>query len=298
MWLVKFFEIGIVKLINNIVIIGTCAFTGALFLVYLPYYATFIGDGETVIPAFYVITFLVILVAAFSSTDIKYVRVLSIGSTALFLALILGMWAYAGMGLGAFADTAYNIGGYFANIHKFVLPLTDYHEFYLFWWFAWSIMIGQFTSRFVGGLKTWQVLASLLIFPSIPLGIWFSVLYYYHLNSIELTLLINVSMVVVGIIFVINSFDSLIRLYTDNLNLSAQRFGTIPYVLGNAVVLFGLTLAFQSQWLQIQWIGTVVIGIYIACLAYIVVAKRKEVMSITASPEENTLDFERIKAVH
>ena len=29
---VKFFEIGIVKLINNVVIIGTCAFTGYLFL--------------------------------------------------------------------------------------------------------------------------------------------------------------------------------------------------------------------------------------------------------------------------
>ena len=295
---VKFFEIPLVKLINNIVIIGTCAFTGALFLIYLPYYATFMGDGESVITEFYVITFLVILFAAFSSTDIKYVRVLSVGSTALFLALILGMWAYAGMGFGQFVDTASNIGGYFANIHKFILPLTDYHEFYLFWWFAWSIMIGQFTSRFVGGLKTWQVLASLLVFPSIPLGIWFSVLYFYHLNGIETTLLINISMVAVGIIFVINSFDSLIRLYTDNLNLSAQRLGTIPYVLGNAVVLFGLTLAFQSQWLQIQWIGTAVIGIYVACLAYIILFKRSEVMSITASPEENVLDFNKIKTAH
>ncbi len=36
---VKFFEIPMVKWINNIVIIGTCAFTGALFLIYLPYYA-------------------------------------------------------------------------------------------------------------------------------------------------------------------------------------------------------------------------------------------------------------------
>ena len=79
------------------------------------------GDGETVIPEFFVIVFLVILFAAFSSTDIKYVRILSVGSTALFLALILGMWAYAGMGLGEFAATASNIGGYFANIHKFVL---------------------------------------------------------------------------------------------------------------------------------------------------------------------------------
>ncbi|NIZ15030.1 BCCT family transporter [Phaeobacter sp. HF9A] len=295
---VKFFEIPLVKWINNIVIIGTCAFTGALFLIYLPYYATFMGDGESVIPAFYVMTFLVILVAAFSSTDLKYVRVLSVGSTALFLVLILGMWAYSGMGLGAFADTAGNIGGYFANIHKFVLPLTDYHEFYLFWWFAWSIMIGQFTSRFVGGMKTWQVLAALLIFPSIPLGIWFSVLYYYYLNEIPTTLFINVSMLVVGMIFVVNSFDSLIRLYTDNLNLTVARLGRVPYVIGNAIVLFALTLAFQSQWLKIQWVGGVVIGLYVACLAYILVYKRKEVMAIKASPAENLLDFHKIETVH
>ncbi len=295
---VKFFEIGIVKLINNIVIIGTCAFTGALFLIYLPYYATFVGDGETVITPFYVVVFFVILFAAFSSTDIKYVRILSLGSTALFALLILGMWAFAGMGVGEFFGTASNIGGYFSNIHKFILPLTDYHEFYLFWWFAWSIMIGQFTSRFVGGLKTWQVLAALLIFPSIPLGIWFSVLYYYHLNSIELTLMINISMAAVGVIFVINSFDSLIRLYTDNLGLTVQKLGTVPYILGNTVVLFVLTLLFQSQWLQIQWIGAVVIGIYVACLAYIILVKRKEVMAIDASPEENDLDFGKIEAVH
>lgn len=295
---VKFFEIGIVKFINNLVIITTCAFTGALFLIYLPFYATFLGDGESIIAEFYVIVFLVILAAAFSSTDIKYVRVLSVGSTFLFIALILGMWLNAGMGIGDFFDTAGSIGGYFGNIHKFVLPLTEYHEFYLFWWFAWSIMIGQFTSRFVGGLKTWQVLAALLIFPSIPLATWFSVLYYYHLNGIELTLLITVAMLVVGIIFVINSFDSLIRLYTDNLNLTAERLGKLPYVLGNAVALFVLTLLFQSQWLQIQWVGTVVIGLYVACLAYIILYKRKEVMNIKSSPEENTLDFHRIDTVH
>ena len=295
---VKFFEIGIVKLINNIVIIGTCAFTGALFLIYLPYYATFVGDGESVIMPFYIVTALVILFAAFSSTDIKYVRILSLSSTGVFALLILGMWAYAGMGFGEFLGTASNIGGYFANIHKFVLPLTDYHEFYLFWWFAWSIMIGQFTSRFVGGLRTWQVLAALLVFPSIPLGIWFSVLYYYHLNEIATTTMINISMVVVGVLFVINSFDSLIRLYTDNLGLTAKRFGKPAYIIGNAAVLFGLTLLFQSQWLQIQWIGAVVIGLYVACLAYIVLFKGREVMAIEASPEENTLDYSKIQSVH
>jgi glycine betaine transporter len=271
---VQFFKIPVVKLLNNLVIITTCAFTGALFLIYMPYYIAEVGDGETIIPAFYVICFLVILVAVMSSTDIKYVKVLSVASTFLFLALILFMWANAGMGLGEFASTASNIGGYFSNIHKFIIPLTDYHEFYLFWWFAWSIMIGQFTSRFIGGLTTWQLLLALMVIPSIPLGMWFTVLYYYHLESIPTAGIANWAMTIVGITFVINSFDSLIRLYTDNLSLTVERFGKAVYIGGNTALLFVLTLLFQSQWLQIQWVGTVVIGMYVACLLYVLLVER------------------------
>ncbi|NVK30881.1 MAG: BCCT family transporter, partial [Gammaproteobacteria bacterium] len=172
------------------------------------------------------------------------------------------------------------------------------HEFYLFWWFAWSIMIGQFTARFIGGLRTQTVLAALLIVPSIPLAIWFSVLYYYHDNQIDTTGLLNTLMIVVGITFVVNSLDSLIRLYTDNLNLTVSRFGKAGYVAGNVAVLFGLTLAFKSQWLQIQWIGAIVIGLYLACVVYILLRKRAAVSAITSSPEENQLDFSKIDTVN
>ncbi len=295
---VRFFEIPLVKLINNAVIIGTCAFTASLFLIYLPGYLPEVGDGESVVTTFYIIVFVVILAAAYSSTDLKYVRILSVGSTFLFLALILGMWAAAGMGVTGFVETGRDIGAYFANLHKFVLPLTDYHAFYLFWWFAWSIMIGQFTSRFVGGLTTWQLLAALLIFPSIPLGIWFTVLYYYHLNGISTAGITNIAMVIVGVTFVINSLDSLIRLYTDNLNLTVERFGKAIYVAGNVALLFALTLLFQSQWLQIQWIGAVVVGLYLACVVYILITKRQEVMSIDSMPEDRDLDFHKVETVH
>ncbi|WP_299190666.1 BCCT family transporter [uncultured Litoreibacter sp.] len=295
---VKFFEIPAVRILNNIVIIATCAFTASLFLIYMPYYIPEIGDGESVVATFYVIVFAVILAAAYSSTDIKFVKVLSLSSSFLFLGLIALLWINAGIGLGEFGSSISNIGGYFANIHKFVLPLTEYHEFYLFWWFAWSIMIGQFTSRFVGGLKTWQLLAALLIFPSIPLAIWFAVLYHYYLNELTTVGLMNIAMVVVGITFVINSLDSLIRLYTDNLNLTTKRFGKAAYIAGNVAVLFGLTLLFQSQWLQIQWIGAIVILIYLACMFYILATKRSEVAAINSSPEENELDFGKIENVH
>jgi glycine betaine transporter len=286
---VKFFEIPVVKWINNIVIIATCAFTGALFLIYLPYYIPMVGDGESVVPAFYVLTFLVILAAAYSSTHIRYVKILSVASVALFIGLILMAWVLAGMGMGDFFASASNLSGYFTNIHKFVLPMTDYHEFFLFWWFAWSIMIGQFTSRFVGGLKTWQLLAALLVFPSIPLALWFSVLYHYYTAEIVTTGLMNWGMVIVGIVFVINSFDSLIRLYTDNMGMSAKKLGTLPYIAGNVVLLFALTLLFQSQWLQIQWVGTIVIGIYVACVLFIFLKHRKDVAAIDSMPEGQSL---------
>lgn len=295
---VRFFEIPIVKLINNLVIIGTCAFTASLFLVYLPGYIPEIGDGESIVTTFYVIVFCVILAAAYSSTDIKFVKVLSLGSSVLFLVLISLMWIHAGLSPAQMGSNLALLTGYFANIHEFVLPINAYHEFYLFWWFAWSIMIGQFTSRFVGGLKTQHLLAALLIVPSIPLAIWFSVLYHYHQNQIDTTGLLNVAMVVVGVTFVINSLDSLIRLYSDNLSLTAERFGKIPYIVANVAVLFTLTLLFQSQWLQIQWIGAVVVGIYLVCVAFILITKRREAMSIDSSPAQNKLDFTLIKSAH
>jgi len=296
---VKFFEIPLIKLINNVVIIGTCAFTAYLLLTNLPWYVPELGDGESVISSFYLIVFVVIAAAVYSSTNIRYVRLLSLATTWFFIALIALMWSGAflaeGSSIGEFASTVALLGGYFGNIHEFVLPLNDYHEFYLYWWFAWSIMIGQFTSRFVGGLRTYQVLAAMLIFPSIPIAIWFTVLYYYSANGLEVAGFYNIAMAVVGITFVINSLDSLIRLYTDNLNLGVARVGRVKYFLGNLVALSLLTLLFKLDFLQIQWVGAVVIGLFFTCFAYILFAKYKEVSEIDCSPKENEIDFKKIE---
>lgn len=70
---------------------------------------------------------LVILFAAFSSTDIKFVKVLSVSSTWLFFALIAGAWLSSGMGVSGLAKSMSGIGDYFANIHRFMSPITDYH---------------------------------------------------------------------------------------------------------------------------------------------------------------------------
>lgn len=299
---VKFFEIPIVKFINNVVIIGTCAFTAFLLLSNLPWYLPALGDGQTVIPFFYLVVFAAICFAVYSSTDIKYVRILSISTTWLFIALIGFMWAGAFLGsdsqVAAFVSNLELIGSYFGNLEHFVLPLNEYHEFYLFWWFAWSIMIGQFTSRFVGGLKTYQVLAAMMIFPSIPIAVWFSVIYQYHEAGIPTTGLKNFAMAFVGIVFVINSLDSLIRLYTDNLNLSTKRLGKAKYIALNVAMLSLLTLLFKLEFLQIQWVGALVIGLFFSCAGFMLYSKRKTVTHINSSPQDNEIDFTKIDSRH
>jgi len=255
----QLFRIPLIKFFNNLVVIATCAFTGFLFLSYLPNYVRGISE-----PLRFGLVGLVVLCAVISSTDIKFVKVLSVASTWLFFLLIMLMWFNAGMSLGAFGAVLAGLGDYFANLDRFVLPLTDYHAFYLFWWFSWSIMIGQFVSRFVGGLATWQLLLALLVIPSIPIAVWFSVLYYHFSHEVAIPPLYNLAMVTVGVIFVVNSLDSLMRLYTDNLDLTVQRFGRRNYILGNWLLMYGLILLYQFTPLRIEWIGLLVIGIYLA----------------------------------
>ena len=299
---VKFFEIPLVKVVNNVVIIGTCAFTAFLLLKNLPWYLPEMGEDQTAQMVFYGIVFLSIAAAVYSSTSLKYVRVLSVSTSWMFIGLIVLFWYYAFMTengtLGDFASTFSLLGGYFGNIHEFMLPLSDYHAFYLYWWFAWSIMIGQFTARFVGGLRTWQLLLAMLFLPSIAIGTWFTVLYYYHLEDIGTTGVFNILMVTVGITMVINSLDSLIRLYTDNLNLTVKRFGKGRYFAGNLAAMIGLTLLFQLEFLKIQWVGALVIGIYFACILFIISRNWQTVSRINGSPEENKLDYSLVDSAN
>lgn len=259
---VKLFELRPVKIVNNLVIVSTCAFTAYLFLVNIAWYAPELGDAWA-----YLVVLGIVLAAVYSSTDIRYLKVLSIASTWLFFALILGMWWDADVGGGYFADAAMAIGsGYFAQLPAFVLPLSDYHAFYLFWWFAWSVMIGQFVSRFVGGLKTYQLLLALLVIPSIPLAVWFAVLYFYFDQGIAISQFWKLAMLTVGVIFVINSVDSLVRLYTDNLGISVAKLGRPRFIALNVVILATLVLLFRFTPFEIQWVGLVVIALYAATL--------------------------------
>ena len=266
----RLFEIPLVKLVNNLTIIGTCAFTGYLFLHYLPDYIAGITD-----PVRFSLAGVVVLVAVLSSTHLRFVKALSLGSSALFFLLIAVAFSVAGMGWSGLVESGVALSDYFAQLHRFVLPLDDYHAFYLFWWFAWSIMIGQFVARFVGGLSTWQLLVALLVVPSLPIALWFSVLYWYFSHGLVIPGALNWGMIGVGVLFVINSLDSLTRLYTQNIGLTIERLGTIRYVLLNWTILFALVLSFQFTPFEIEWVGLVVIGIYAVVFALTLIRRRE-----------------------
>lgn len=261
----RLFELPAVKAVNNIVIVGTCAFTAHLLLRNLPFYAHDIGEA-----ARYAVVAVTVLLAVLSSTHIRYIRILSVGSMWLFGALVGAMWLRSGMGVSGLAATALDIGPYFAALPRFVLPMSDYHAFYLFWWFSWSIMIGQFVARFVGPMRTWHLAAALLVIPSIPIAAWFSVLYFYFRQQLTVPPALTLAMIAVGVLFVVNSLDSLIRLYSDNLNLTTRRLGTPAYIASHWLLMCGLVLAFQLTPLRIEWIGLVVIGLYAAIYGLLV----------------------------
>ncbi len=257
------FEIPFFKWVNNLVIIATCAFTAFLFLGNLPSYI----DGITPAQQWGLVT-VVVLTAVLTSMEVHFIKVLSVGSTWLFFCLIFGMWYDSGIWLSGFLKNIGLVLDYFPNIHKFITPINDYHQFYLMWWFSWSIMIGQFMAKFAGNMTIRQLLVSMLIIPSIQLAVWFSVLYGYYSNATSVPDFWKICMVVVGIIYVVNSLDSLTRLYTDNLNLTTERLGRFKYALLNLTLLMSLVALykFAPDLMQIQYVGLTVIFLYISAL--------------------------------
>jgi glycine betaine transporter len=268
----KIFEVPSVKWVYNLTIIATCAFTCYLFLTALPSYIPSLPLWGR-----WLLAIAVIMISVHSSSDVNFMKWLAILSTWMFgiltfVALVAVAYFNSGAGLSAFAENLLQLSDYFTNLHRFVTPITSYHEFYLFWWFSWSIMIGQFVSGFVGGLRAWTLAGAMVILPAIPLGVWFCVLYVYFDQRIVIPDWLNWFMVVVGVIFVVNSLDSLIRLYGRNLNWSVERLGRGRYYLLHFFIQFALVLAYQFTPFRIEWVGLVVIGIY--ALIYVTMIMR------------------------
>lgn len=258
----RVFEIPAVKWVYNLTVIATCAFTCYLFMINLPAYAPGIPQWAIWVLALGVIAFSVV-----SSGNFAVMKWLAIVSTygfgiLAFTALFVVAFVVSGAGIGQFLGNIGLILDYFANLHRFATPISDYHEFYLFWWFAWSIMIGQFVARFVGGLPAWRLAFAMVVLPAIPLGLWFCVLYVYYTNAIVIPAWLNWMMIAVGIVFVINSLDSLIRLYAANLGWSRGTVSDKVYYPLHFLLQAALVCAYFFTPFEIQWVGLVVIALY------------------------------------
>ncbi|MFV0299351.1 MAG: BCCT family transporter [Paracoccus sp. (in: a-proteobacteria)] len=281
----RLFEIPLVKWAYNLTVIATCSFTCYLFMVNLPTYAPDLPQWAIWGLAVGVIAFSVV-----SSGNFHIMKWLAIVSTygfgmLAFTTLAVVAFAYSGVGIGSFFANIGLLMDYFAHIARFATPISDYHEFYLFWWFAWSIMIGQFVARFVGGLPVWQLAGAMVLLPAIPLGLWFCVLFVYYQNQIVIPAWLNWFMIGVGIVFVVNSLDSLIRLYAANLGWSREGLGDRVYYPLHFTLQILLVIAYFYTPFQIQWVGLVVAALY--GVIYVLLLQRRDRLSgLKADPDE------------
>ena len=273
----RLFEVPAVKWIYNLTIIATCSFTCYLFMINLPAYAPDLPQS-----AIWALVVGVLVFSVVSSGDMNIMKWLAIVSTygfgmLAFTALALVAFSYSGVGITDFLANIGLLMEYFTNLPRFAVPIAQHHEFYLFWWFAWSLMIGQFVSRFVGGLRTWQLAAAMVFMPAIPLGLWFCVLFVYYKAGIVIPGWLNGFMIFVGVVFVINSLDSLIRLYAHNLNWTRFALGDRVYYPMHFTLQFLLVCAYFFTPFEIQWVGMVVAGLY--GLIYVLLLRRLGVLS-------------------
>jgi glycine betaine transporter len=63
------------------------------------------------------------------------------------------------------------------------------------------------------------------------------------------------------------------------MKLTADRIGKKVYVLGNWAVMFGLILLYQFTPFKIEWVGLIVIGVYMA--VYVLLFSRRKLLLTT-----------------
>ncbi len=270
---VKIFENNIVKFILALLMLLTCAFTAHLFVVFFKYYLPdfIINKYDSIFTHENIVIFTVgiLSLSALSALKIKFIKILSYLSILLFGGLIF--W---GLSLNVeqhslffFLTTLGNgVTGYIKNISRFITPINDYHQFYMFWWFSWSLMIGKFVATFVPkGMKPLKLFLIMIFVPTILLAIWFTVLYIFTIDNFVIPEIYLVLMSTVGLLFVINSFDSILRV-SANLIKNSTPLNTyrnslfIAYIL--LVVFFigyaGFTSSSEAI-IKIDYTGTLAI---------------------------------------
>lgn len=263
----KLFDKPLIKYLNNALVILTCAFSAWLLFSTLSQYLPidWLRNFPYVVHA---IILAVILCSVFSSSRIYYIKYLSIVSLLLFILLIFVVgWQFKLNESDVLLQTGLLLN-YFVNMDKFILPINDYHQFYYFWWLAWSIMIGQFTAKFVNGIKVYQLFICFLILPSIPIAIWFLVLHQGYQFDIALDLHTKLFLALMGVLYVMNSMDSMIRLYSVNLGINKEKLGNKKYYLFHSLLLMAVASMFEVQMLNIEAVGSIILVLWAVALSY------------------------------
>jgi len=67
---------------------------------------------------------------------------------------------------------------------------------------------------------------------------------------------------------------------TGNLEITIERFGRWQYVAGNWFALSALVILYKFTPLKIEWIGLIVVGIYMAI--YVLVLQRRRLLQAPA----------------
>ena len=282
---VHFFENKFAKLTLYILILLTCAFTADLFVNFFGFYLPEYMSSQYPILAnhkFIVfVSVVLILIASIMASRITFIRYLSTISILLFSMLIIfGYYLIPEQqqGISFFALASQGILGYLNNLSDFVMPINDYHQFYMFWWFSWALMIGMFVSQFVPkNLTTGKLFILMLIIPTVPLLLWFSVLYSLYLSGLTIPKEYLLSMFIVGLLFLINSFDSMIRLSNSILVSIGVKKHTLAYSTVLLLVCFiGYTgIENNGGILKIDYTGTLSIFIIYGVLSKLIIKSIK-----------------------
>ena len=81
------------------------------------------------------------------------------------------------------------------------------------------------------------------------------------------------------------------------MNLTPKRLGRKKYIVLNVGSLCVLTLMYTIDFLEIEWIGAIVVALFAACLIYIFATKFSIVRQIDSSPIENELNYKKVESI-
>ncbi|PQJ66350.1 hypothetical protein [Photobacterium angustum] len=265
---IKLFDIKAVKIFFTGLTILTCAFSVNLFVDFFIYYQVKIFGG-TVFTRDGIIILSVIVIAIGYALSKSNTILKLISTSSVFLFIITVLLGYVGIFQNNGSHELLNIintgvWGYLKNFNQFLLPMNNYHLFYLFWWFSWALMVGKFTAQFTpNNLSVGKLFLVMIFLPSLPLIFWFSILYFYSINPNLLQPYLLYTMFGVGILFLINSLSAIFNIVNDMIkSLLSYKINKSSGLLSCLLMILSFTgysvKSGNMTFLKIDYIGTIV----------------------------------------